>query len=256
MTVLSDKSIRQLARHPDRPMIVPFIDPAVRVGVMSYGLSSCGYDLRLALDIKGYRMLVHRPPPQSKILTAQPGGKTADGRESFALDPQQLALQEAMEQQGIPIPLNPKQPHPKQIVDASLNPEGSIIGPGMMLVGRSVEYICMPEDILALGFGKSSYARAGILVNITPIEPGWEGHLTIAISNISDMPIVLFPNEGIAQLVFFYCDDRPDETYADRKGKYQASKGVVLSTVEPPKEEPKAEVTAGERTTKGGLILL
>jgi len=106
-----------------------------------------------------------------------------------------------------------------------------VIAPNSFVLARSLEYFKMPEKVIAICFGKSTYCRCGILVNISPLEPTWEGYLTMAISNTSAQPAKIYSGEGIAQLLFYECDEAPEVTYKDRKGKYQAQQGIVLPTV-------------------------
>jgi len=106
-----------------------------------------------------------------------------------------------------------------------------LIPPNAFILGRSLEYFRIPRDVLAICQGKSTYARSGILVNITPLEPEWEGYLTIAISNLSPLPARIYSGEGIAQLVFIRAESECAVSYADRKGKYQAQKQIVASRV-------------------------
>lgn len=163
-------------------MIEPFEENLVRHGVISYGLSSFGYDLRAA--------------PEWKIFT-NAWGAVAD----------------------------PKNFDPKSFVDH----EGSevIIPPNSFVLTRSLEYLRMPQDVMAIAIGKSTYARVGIVANITPLEPGWEGHVTLEFSNTTPLPARMYAHEGCVQLVFFQ-GERPEVTYSDRKGKYQGQKGITL----------------------------
>ena len=113
-----------------------------------------------------------------------------------------------------------------------LEADSVLVPPNSFLLAQSVEYFRIPRDILTLCSGKSTYARCGIVVNVTPFEPEWEGHVTMSISNTSPSPVRLFAGEGIAQLLFFSADDECETSYRDRKGKYQGQKGIVLSHVE------------------------
>jgi dCTP deaminase len=103
-----------------------------------------------------------------------------------------------------------------------------IIPPNSFALGRTVEYFRIPRDILCTCVGKSSYARCGIITNVTPFEPEWEGHATLEISNTTPLPAKIYANEGIAQLIFFSADSSCEVSYADKKGKYQAQKGITL----------------------------
>ncbi|MFZ0430469.1 MAG: dCTP deaminase [Acidobacteriota bacterium] len=108
-----------------------------------------------------------------------------------------------------------------------------VVPPGSFVLAQSVEYFRIPRDILTICTGKSTYARCGILVNVTPFEPEWEGHVTMSISNTGPAPVRIYAGEGIAQLIFLSADEECQISYRDRKGKYQAQKGIVLSRVEP-----------------------
>lgn len=107
-----------------------------------------------------------------------------------------------------------------------------VVPPNSFVLGQSVEYFRIPRDILTLCSGKSTYARCGILVNVTPFEPEWEGHVTMSISNTAPAPVRLHAGEGIAQLVFLKAEAECETSYSDRKGKYQGQRGIVLSQVE------------------------
>jgi dCTP deaminase len=163
-------------------MIDPFVDYQVRDGVISYGLSSYGYDIRVADEFKVF----------TNVYTAI---------------------------------VDPKNFDPQSFVD--LKEDICTIPPNSFALARSVEYFIIPENVMGLCVGKSTYARCGIIVNITPLEGGWQGILTIEISNTTPLPARIYANEGIAQLLFFEAE--PCQiSYADRKGKYQAQKGITL----------------------------
>ena len=106
-----------------------------------------------------------------------------------------------------------------------------IIPPNSFVLARTVEYFKIPEDILVICLGKSTYARCGIIVNVTPLEPGWEGHVTLEFSNTTPLPAKIYANEGVAQFVFLMGNEKPDVTYSKRKGKYMKQKGVTLPKV-------------------------
>jgi dCTP deaminase len=106
-----------------------------------------------------------------------------------------------------------------------------IIPPNSFVLARSVEYFRIPRDVLVLCIGKSTYARCGIIVNVTPLEPSWEGFVTIEISNTTPLPAKIYANEGIAQLIFLKAEEECEVSYADRKGKYQAQQGIVLPKI-------------------------
>jgi dCTP deaminase len=103
-----------------------------------------------------------------------------------------------------------------------------IIPPNSFALARTVEYFRVPEDVLVVCVGKSTYARCGIIVNVTPLEPGWEGHVTLEFSNTTPLPAKIYANEGVAQVLFFESDEICDVSYADRGGKYQGQSGVTL----------------------------
>ena len=106
-----------------------------------------------------------------------------------------------------------------------------IIPPNSFALARTIEYFKIPDDILVICLGKSTYARCGIIVNVTPLEPGWEGHVTLEFSNTTPLPAKIYANEGVAQFIFLKGNERPDVTYAKRKGKYMKQKGVTLPKV-------------------------
>ena len=106
-----------------------------------------------------------------------------------------------------------------------------IIPPNSFALARTVEYFKIPKDILVICLGKSTYARCGIIVNVTPLEPGWEGHVTLEFSNTTPLPAKIYANEGVAQFIFIKGNEKPEVTYADRNGKYQGQKGVTLPKV-------------------------
>lgn len=124
---------------------------------------------------------------------------------------------------------------PKEVSDESFGDfrgDYCVINPGTFVLGQSVEYFRIPRDILTICMGKSTYARCGILINVTPFEPEWEGHVTMSISNVGSVPVKIYSGEGIAQVVFLQASEVCRTSYADRKGKYQAQKGIVLSKVD------------------------
>lgn len=168
-------------------MISPFIPGQIRDGVISYGLSSYGYDIRVADEFKIFYNL------QSGVVDP----KNFDVRNFY----------EAEVKSYITIP------------------------PNSFALGRSVEYIKMPENVLGLLIGKSTYARCGISVNFTPLEPAWEGYITIEISNTTPLPARIYANEGIAQILFFQSPDKCRVSYADKKGKYQKAQGLQLPKI-------------------------
>jgi dCTP deaminase len=166
-------------------MIEPFEPTQIRGSVISYGLSSYGYDVRLAGELK---------------LLPEVGG---------VLEPKALGAEE--------------------FIDVEM--DAFDLSPQTFVLGRTVEYFRIPPDVLTLCVGKSSYARCGVLVNVTPFEPGWEGYATLCIGNIGPRPVRLHVGEGIAQVLFFQSDEPCEVTYADRRGKYQAQKQITPARV-------------------------
>jgi dCTP deaminase len=181
MGIKADRWIRKMA-HEHR-MIEPFVEGQVRNGVISYGVSSYGYDIRIADEFKIFTN-VH-----STIV-------------------------------------DPKNFDPKSMVD--FRGDVCIIPPNSFVLGRTIEYFRIPRNILTVCVGKSSYARCGLIVNVTPFEPEWEGYVTLEISNTTPLPAKIYANEGIAQVLFFEGDEECETSYADRKGKYQSQQGIVL----------------------------
>src|SRR5260370_18063316 len=185
MGLKPDRWIRQMAL--EQGMIEPFVEKQMRVGVMSWGLSSYGYDLRVADEFK--------------IFSPNPYNTVGD---------------------------------PKHRDERSLIPfqgEVCIIPPNSFALARRVEYFRIPRSMLTICLGKSSYARAGILTNVTPFEPEWEGFVTLEISNTSPLPAKIYANEGIAQVLFLQADEICEVSYADKKGKYQGQTGVTLPKI-------------------------
>ena len=166
-------------------MIEPFADSQVREGVISYGVSSYGYDMRVA--------------PEFKIFT-----------------------------NALSAIVDPKLFDPKSFVEFS--GETCVVPPNSFALARSVEYFRIPRNVLTICVGKSTYARCGIITNVTPFEPEWEGYVTLEISNTTPLPARIYANEGIAQVLFFTADegDECEQSYADKKGKYQAQQGITL----------------------------
>ena len=167
----------------DHGMIEPFVEGQVRERVVSYGLSSYGYDIRVADEFKVF----------TNINTTV---------------------------------IDPKQFDPRSFVD--IQSDLCIVPPNSFALARTIEYFRIPRDVLTVCLGKSTYARCGIIVNVTPFEPEWEGFVTLEISNTTPLPARIYANEGIAQLVFFEADEDCLVSYADKKGKYQAQVGVTL----------------------------
>lgn len=167
-------------------MIEPFVDHQVRDGVISYGVSSYGYDIRVADEFKIFTNVYNTV-------------------------------------------VDPKHFDPRSMVD--FKGEVCIIPPNSFVLARTVEYFRIPRKVLTICLGKSSYARCGLIVNVTPFEPGWEGYVTLEISNTTPLPAKVYANEGIAQVIFFEADEECEVSYADRKGKYQGQQSIVLPKV-------------------------
>jgi dCTP deaminase len=181
MGLKPDHWIRKMAQ--EQGMIEPFTESLKRDGVISYGLSSYGYDLRITDEFKIFTNVY-----------------------SAVVDPKNFSS--------------------NSFVD--IKTDVAIIPPNSFALARSVEYFRIPRKVLCVCLGKSTYARTGIVVNVTPFEPGWEGHVTIEISNTTPLPAKIYANEGIAQVLFFEADEECEVSYADRNGKYQGQTGVTL----------------------------
>ena len=181
MSIKPDAWIKRMAL--EHKMIEPFIEDQVRTGVISYGVSSYGYDVRVGDEFKVF----------SNVFNAI---------------------------------VDPKNFDPKSFVD--IKADVCIIPPNSFALASTIEYFRIPRDILTICLGKSTYARCGIIVNVTPFEPEWEGHVTIEISNTTPLPAKIYANEGIAQVLFFQSDEECTVSYKDKKGKYQAQRGVTL----------------------------
>jgi dCTP deaminase len=183
MSIKSDRWIRRMAR--EHGMIEPFVDGQVREGAISYGVSSYGYDMRVA--------------PEFRIFT---------NVLSVIVDPKHFDARSFVE----------------------FNGDVCIVPPNSFALARSVEYFRIPRNVLTICVGKSTYARCGIITNVTPFEPEWEGHVTLEISNTTPLPAKIYANEGICQVLFFEADDDDvcQTSYGDKKGKYQKQTGVTL----------------------------
>ncbi len=181
MGLKSDRWIKRMAL--EHRMIEPFVDSQVRDGVISYGVSSYGYDIRVA--------------DEYKIFT-----------DVFAAT------------------VDPKHFDPKSMVD--FKGEVCVIPPNSFVLAKTVEYFRIPRSVLTVCLGKSSYARCGLIVNVTPFEPEWQGYVTLEISNTTPLPAKVYSNEGIAQVLFFEADEVCEVSYADKKGKYQNQQSIVL----------------------------
>lgn len=184
MAIRPDTWIRKMAL--EQGMIEPFVDGQVREGVISYGLSSYGYDIRVSNEFKIFTN-VH----------------------SAVVDPKQF--------------------NPKSFVD--FHGDICVIPPNSFVLAQTVEYFRIPRNVLTICVGKSTYARCGLIVNVTPFEPEWEGFVTLEISNTTPLPARIYANEGIAQVLFFESPDVCEISYADRKGKYQGQQSIVLPRI-------------------------
>lgn len=184
MSIKSDRWIRQMAR--EHGMIEPFVDGQVREGVVSYGLSSYGYDIRVADEFKIFTNINNTV-------------------------------------------IDPKNFDPRSFVD--IKSDVCIVPPNSFALARTIEYFRIPRDILTICLGKSTYARCGIIVNVTPFEPEWEGYVTLEISNTTPLPAKIYANEGLAQVLFFQSDEPCERSYADKRGKYQKQIGVTLPKI-------------------------
>ena len=181
MAVKSDKWIRRMAL--EHKMIEPFADRQVREGVISYGVSSYGYDMRVADEFRIFTNV-----------------------NSTTVDPKNFDAKSFVEFRG----------------------DVCIVPPNSFALARSVEFFRIPRSVLTICVGKSTYARCGIIVNVTPFEPEWEGYVTLEISNTTPLPAKIYANEGLAQVVFFESDEICEISYKDKKGKYQSQQGIVL----------------------------
>lgn len=185
MSIKSDRWICEMAK--EHGMIEPYEPKQVRHNehgkVISYGVSSYGYDVRCSEDFKVF----------TNIYSAT---------------------------------VDPKNFDDKSFVD--IRGDYCIIPPNSFALARTVEYFRIPRNVLTICLGKSTYARCGIIVNVTPLEPEWEGHVTLEFSNTTNLPAKIYANEGVAQMLFFESDEVCETSYADRGGKYQGQRGVTL----------------------------
>jgi dCTP deaminase len=184
MTIKSDRWIKRMAL--EHGMIDPFEERQVRQGVVSYGLSSYGYDIRVADEFKVFTNI-----------------------NSTLIDPKNF--------------------DPRSFVD--IRADVCIVPPNSFALARTVEYFRIPRDVLTVCLGKSTYARCGIIVNVTPFEPEWEGTATLEISNTTPLPAKIYANEGIAQVLFFQSDEACQVSYGDKQGKYLKQREVTLPKV-------------------------
>ena len=181
MSILSDRWIREQAQQ--HGMIEPFVEAQRREGCISYGLSSYGYDARVADEFKIFTNI------DSSIV-------------------------------------DPKNFDSNSFVDRKT--DVCVIPPNSFALARTVEYFRVPRDTLVICLGKSTYARCGIIVNVTPLEPEWEGHVTLEFSNTTPLPAKIYANEGACQFIFLKADTVCETSYRDRSGKYQSQTGVTL----------------------------
>ena len=185
MSIKSDKWIRRMAQ--EHGMIEPFVERQVRnedaEPVISYGVSSYGYDVRCADEFKVFTNL-----------------------HSVTVDPKNFDEKSFVDVKG----------------------PACIIPPNSFALARTVEFFRIPRNVLTICLGKSTYARCGIIVNVTPLEPEWEGHVTLEFSNTTTLPAKIYANEGVAQMLFFESDEECEVSYKDRNGKYQGQRGVTL----------------------------
>ena len=180
MSVKPDHWIKKMAT--EHKMIEPFVDGQVREGVISYGVSAYGYDIRVSNEFKVFTNIYNSV-------------------------------------------VDPKNFDDKSFVEIS--DDICMIPPNSFALARTVEYFRIPRSVITLCVGKSTYARCGIIVNVTPFEPEWEGYVTLEISNTTPLPAKIYANEGIAQVLFFESDEICDVSYADKKGKYQKQVGIT-----------------------------
>jgi len=184
MTILSDRWIRRMAQ--EKGMIEPFVDAQKREGVISYGLSSYGYDARVGSDFKIFTNV-----------------------NSAVVDPKNFDQQSFVDR----------------------NTDICVIPPNSFALARTVEYFRIPRDVLVICVGKSTYARCGIIVNVTPLEPEWEGHVTLEFSNTTPLPARIYANEGACQFLFLQGNEPCEVSYRDKAGKYQGQRGVTLPKI-------------------------
>lgn len=180
--IKNDRWIKKQAL--EKKMIEPFEESQMRDGVISFGVSSFGYDLRVSDEFKIFTNV-----------------------NNAIVDPKNFNSESFVDFKG-PV---------------------CIIPPNSFALARSVEYFKIPRNVMTICLGKSTYARCGIIVNVTPFEPEWEGHVTLEISNTTPLPAKIYANEGLAQVLFFESPEEPETSYKDRKGKYQKQNGITLA---------------------------
>ena len=184
MSIKPDHWIRRMCL--EHGMIEPFVEKQVRDGVISYGVSSYGYDIRVADEFKIF----------TNVLSTV---------------------------------VDPKNVDPRTMVD--FQGPVCIVPPNSFALARTVEYFRVPRNVLCVTTGKSTYARCGIITNVTPFEPEWEGQVTLEISNTTPLPAKIYANEGIAQVLFFESDEPCEVSYRDKAGKYQKQRGITLPKI-------------------------
>jgi dCTP deaminase len=182
--IKSDRWIRKMAK--EHGMILPFEEKQVRAGGISYGVSSYGYDIRIANEFKIFTNI-----------------------NNTIVDPKQFDTKSFVDFKG----------------------DVCVIPPNSFALGKSVEYFKIPRNVMTICVGKSTYARCGIITNVTPFEPEWEGFVTLEVSNTTPLPAKIYANEGIAQVLFFESDEVCEISYADKKGKYQSQTGITLPKI-------------------------
>ncbi len=181
MAILSDRWIRNEVRRSG--MIEPFVERQQREGVISYGLSSYGYDARVADEFKIFTNV-----------------------NNAVVDPKDFSANSFVDRKA----------------------DICVIPPNSFVLARTVEYFRIPRDVLVICLGKSTYARCGIIVNVTPLEPEWEGHVTLEFSNTTPLPAKIYANEGACQFLFLKGNEPCETSYAERSGKYMGQRGVTL----------------------------
>jgi len=184
MSIKPDHWIRKMAK--EHKMIDPFVEGQISKGVISYGLSSYGYDIRVSNEFKVFTNAFNSM-------------------------------------------VDPKNFDEKSFVE--IEDECCIVPPNSFALARTVEYFRIPRSTITVCVGKSTYARCGIIVNVTPFEPEWEGYVTLEISNTTPLPAKIYANEGIAQVLFFESDQECETSYADKKGKYQKQRGITIPKI-------------------------
>jgi dCTP deaminase len=207
--VLSDNIIRALSAGP-LPMIDPFEEYQERPGVISYGLSSAGYDVRVRPKFH----LFKRPGALTSGLSAPDDDvihtrATAEKQYGHVVDPKR-----------------PMPPHVYDVIEGDL-----ILPPNSFALAESVEYMRIPSDVICCTLGKSTYARTGVIVNMTPLEPGWEGTITIEFANLTPLPVVIYGGEGALQILFLQLAEPCQTDYREKRGKYNRQSGIRHAVV-------------------------